>query len=591
MTEYLPNVGNNNQLYKKAYLVEFYGNNPTVPEDVFAFSIPPESEELTYPPRKTEVKTFGGLHIDRYGFYEVKINLSGSTINQTVKRIYGAEKGDKWLSGEDEIYYFRDLMLKYESLDFLSNNKNAKIIIYDLSKFTGIRSSTIDNYWLAFPGEPKIRRANDRPFTYKYTFEFTGVPYQGIRNGIVPAETEAPIIQLTAYEKIINTLKSVLTSISGIESTITSKIEQLTNGLLGYVTQITELLDLLGQIMSTSASIIPNILEALGRESAKIIDGATSIISSVNNVMEGVNSVIYFPREMILKAQNIPTEIQNAINRLKETTSALVENCQDMFELDDYWDFLQKESDQNPRINEENKDSINLLLNEAENAANVLVVWAKSNEIPSFTVGNTDPKTGNPRIIMSYGYIPVTLKATDSPESIATEYMGDPERAIDILTYNNIASLSELSPGDIINIPITTRTIKMRNNYIFSRREDRDNYGRDVLLTYNGFIVTSNTGDYALATGVNNLSQAALLRLRESNSKRIRVNTYGIRKSISDQVAGVAYITSSINMTLNNDPRVANVDDIQFKGVGDSLLINVFYHDINNNRVKTSGRI
>jgi len=591
MEEHLPNVGNNNQLYKKAYLVEFYGNNPTVPEAVFAFSIPPESEELTYPQRKTETKTFGGLHVDRYGFHEVKINLSGSTVNQMIKRIYGADKGDKWLSGEDEIYYFRDLMLKYESLDFLSNNKDAKIIIYDLSKFTGTRTNTIDNYWLAFPGEPKIRRANDKPFTYKYTFEFTGVPYQGVRSGILPVDDIEPVAELTLLEKITNALNGALAFIGYINSTLTSSIELLTNGVLGLLSPITDLLDLLGQITTASAGIIPNLLDTTGSGFAKLIGSPTSIINSVNNVMNGVKSIINMPREIVLKTQNIQTEIQNATNRLKESVSALEENCRDMFELDDYWDFLKKESEQDDMKNEELEDTLNIMLNEAENAANELVTWAKSCEIPDFNEGNPDPKTGDPRIVMSYGYTSLTLKDTDSLESIATEYMGDPNRAIDIAAYNNVASLTELNPGDIIKIPILMRTVKMANNLIFARREDRDNYGRDILLTDDGFIATSNTGDYALTAGVNNLSQAVLLRLRESNAKRIRVNTYGIRKSISDQAAGVAYIISSVKMTLSNDPRIANIDAVKFKGKGDSLMVNVFYHDINNNAGKSSGRI
>ena len=43
----------NKELFKKAYMIEFYGNDDKTPEDVFTFSMPPESEELSYTQRKT----------------------------------------------------------------------------------------------------------------------------------------------------------------------------------------------------------------------------------------------------------------------------------------------------------------------------------------------------------------------------------------------------------------------------------------------------------------------------------------------------------------------------------------------------------
>ncbi len=54
-------------LYKKSYLIEFMNEEETESEAVFTFSVPPESEELSYPQRKNETKTFGGLHVDDYG--------------------------------------------------------------------------------------------------------------------------------------------------------------------------------------------------------------------------------------------------------------------------------------------------------------------------------------------------------------------------------------------------------------------------------------------------------------------------------------------------------------------------------------------
>jgi hypothetical protein len=154
-------------LWKKAYLIEFVDETGAL-LDAFTFSVPPESEEITYSQRKSETKTFGGLHVDDYGLDAVKISLSGSTINQDLKKIYNpkAPGADKWMTGEQEIYYLRDLIHTYKAGE--NRGKEIKIMLYDLSKINYIKgqSGVIKNYWRVFPGDFKIRRASDRPFTY-----------------------------------------------------------------------------------------------------------------------------------------------------------------------------------------------------------------------------------------------------------------------------------------------------------------------------------------------------------------------------------------------------------------------------------------
>jgi hypothetical protein len=313
------------------------------------------------------------------------------------------------------------------------------------------------------------------------------------------------------------------------------------------------------------------------------MDGVTSIV-------DGATSIVSLPRTIQLKILNFGLEIQNATSGLVKSVASMIKNCRDLF-TGENMEIPQEVLDQYAMNNEEFKDSIDIMFNRAENSANELAAAAKSSEIPDVTVGNPDTETGEQRIVLSYGYTSVQLKSTDNMESLAKQYLGDPDKAIDIATYNGVASLNDMRPGDIIRIPITNRTQKMTNNLIFSRREDRDNYGRDIKLTDEGYIVTSNTGDYELTRGPNNLSQAVLLRLRESVAKRIRMNAYGIRTNISDPTVGVAYIISSIELTVNSDPRVESVDDIRFQSKGDYLNVNVIYIDINNASGIAAGRV
>jgi hypothetical protein len=603
---YIDNIAGNRQLHKKSYFIEFYGSDGKTVEDAFAFSIPPESEELTYTQRKTETKTFGGLHVDDYGIDAVKVVLSGSTVNQELKMIYrGGDKEAKWLTGEEEIYYFRDLIKKYKT--GVDNTKKI-IKIHDLSK-TYIaageeRLNNIKNRWVAFPGDFKIRRSSDRPFTYKYSFEFTGVSeddyedyasnsgingynydlnFEDNASGNFKVNSRRIDIdkqelpgKLGLLQSLMNDLVSVIDFVDGINGQV--------NDVLEKVNEVSALLKVLGNVMSYSANTLTGVIDSAGDSVVGVIEGATRIVN-------GANSIVSLPREIQLKVLNVGLELQNATGGLAKATVNLAKNCRDMFTSDEYWEIPQEVLDQYAMNNEEFKDSIDIMLYRAENTANELAAAAKSPLVPDVTIGNPDPDTGAQRLVLSYGYQNVMLKNTDTLESLANQHFGDPDKAIDIATFNNIASLNALKPGSIIRIPITTRRRRLANNLIFSRREDRDNYGRDILLTDDGRIVTTASGDYALTGGVNNLLQAILLRLKESVAKRIRINAYGIRANIGDPAVGVAYIVSSIELTVISDPRVLSVHNIRFKAAGDHLDVRVAYSDINNTNGNIAGRV
>ena len=622
--EKIANVADNWLLHRKAYLIEFIGTDGITPDDVFTFSVPPESEELVYTQRKTETKTFGGLHVDEYGIDAVKIILSGSTVNQELKLVYGGGQtgSDKWLTGEDEIYYLRDLIKKHRSIDKLIEKKDSKrkIMIYDLSKaaYTKTGEQTrgnIKNYWQAFPGDFKIRRSSDKPFTYKYTFEFTGISLEGEKDFIFndgpnggppePELTSSKLNELTTTnngggdtdistidnnnDNNINTNAVTSGSYIGVYEALIKALDFIdeknswVNAVLDKVNQVSKLLKILGNVLSYATNTLSGIVDSAGNTVAGMIDGAARVV-------DGVNSVLSLPRTVQLKALNVGLELQNATNRLMQSNETLVKNCRDMF-TGKYERIPQEVLDQYAMNNEEFKDSVNVLLDRAENITNELAAAAKSADIPDVTIGNPDPVTGTQRIVLSYGHTNITLKSTDTLESLAKQYLGDPDKAIDIAAYNGIASIDDLKPGDVIRLPIIARTQRMKNNRIFARREDRDNYGRDILLTDDGFIAASSSGDYALTSGVKNLSQAILLRLKESVARRIRLNAYGIRVNIGNPAAGIAYIVSSVELTVASDPRVSTVDNIRFSGMGDYLNINVDYSDINSAGGNVAGRV
>jgi hypothetical protein len=593
-------------LWKKAYLIEFVDEKGTL-LDAFTFSVPPESEEITYSQRKSETKTFGGLHVDDYGLDAVKIVLSGSTINQDLKKIYNpkAPGADKWMTGEQEIYYLRNLIHKYKTGEKRAHE--TRIMLYDLSKMNyikgqasdGTEGGVIKNYWRVFPGDFKIRRASDRPFTYKYSIEFTAVDFEdseNMKNILAPKlgfaraaldKIKGGVATLEKGMKYIDKANSFLEDLNSSIRDITEILDAYTDVLLGYV------------------------------------DGVT-------NMIDTANEIIKIPGDISVKALNIGLEFMNAGKRLLKAVETISDTILS-YGTSEFW-APQEVLDEYNMTASEYADTWANLCAGLEDEANTVVSVSKSSNLPTVTVGATpEPNKGagtggsgsggsgggdsggggsggdsgnesagdgadgsqttpQQSIVLSYGDFEVTLTSTDSLESLAAEYYGSPDRAIEIAVYNGVASLDELSPGDTIKIPILSINQRNLYNRIYSRPEDRDNYGRDIYLDNEGYTATSTSGDYLLTDGTDNLNQAILLRLRESVNRRVRLIAYGIRTNISDPTAGVAYIISSIDLTVSRDPRVSAVDNISFIGIGDGLNITVGYTDINHANGSATGR-
>ncbi|MDR1904038.1 MAG: hypothetical protein LBQ88_17345 [Treponema sp.] len=555
-------------LWKKAYLIEFMSKDGKEVEDSFTFSVPPESEEITYSQRKSETKTFGGLHVDDYGMDAAKIVLSGSTINRDLKRIYHPEKQIEWKSGEEEIYLLRDLLKKYKT----AGNAERKIFLYDLSKTRYGRGTNIKNYWRVFPGDFKIRRSSDRPFAYKYTIEFTAVD---IENGCRKQEYGLEYVE-KAVKGIQDAAGWIREKLSFID-TFTGWIEK-------------------GQIYAESINVILEEIDSNIRDITNIFDTLSNAFLGyadiLDNIIGNAGSILSIPKDASQKYMNIGLEFMNAGKRLLKSTENLFDTAMAMFDKESpYWEDMKAQADLYGMTAEEYHDIWFDLLTDMENEASAVAAASKDNNLPDITPGGTGPETGKPLYIPTYGYEEVTLNSTDTFESLAAQYLGSPGMAVIIAAYNGAASMDELNPGDTIKIPILTPPSRSSSNRIYSPPDERDNYGRDIYLNNDGCTAASTSGDYQLTGGTDNLNQAILLRLRESVNKSIRLNAYGIRTNISDPAAGVAYIISSIDLTVNMEPRVSAVENISFAGAGDGLNVTVEYTDINRNGGNVSGRV
>jgi uncharacterized repeat protein (TIGR02543 family) len=215
----------NESQWRKAYMIEFLRNK--VVEDVFTFSVPPESENLDFPQRVTETPTFGGVVFDDYGNDTVKIRLTGSTINEERKLIYqGNKKLPSYLTGEKEIFKLQELFEKWGEFD---NIPDKKVYIYDLSKMSMIQimaGSPARNYWRMVHKGLKIKRAKDKPFTYNYELEITGVvDKEGKPDPLFGSKGLGDF--LDGCQKVVETIETVMEIYETMADTIDTFTQQL----------------------------------------------------------------------------------------------------------------------------------------------------------------------------------------------------------------------------------------------------------------------------------------------------------------------------------------------------------------------------
>jgi LysM repeat protein len=393
--------------------------------------------------------------------------------------------------------------------------------------------------------------------------------------------------ELNLLESIIKAIKDAIKFVMDILHAavdVIDKVNGYINDVLAIINEVNNLINTLGNVLKYASSTILGAIDSIG-------NAITGFVDSLTNVVDGVHTVVALKREVGAKIGNIGDEINNANERLVKAWDSLVDEWNALCGTgNDSGDSSQEGSNSFNMTITELKDTISVMLDDAGNIVNELATAAKSEAIPDITIGSPDPDTGAQRFVLAYGHSTVTLKSTDSLESLAAQYYGSSDNAIDVATYNGVASIDELEPGDKIKIPVLKKTQRNSNNRIYARREDRDNYGRDIALDSDGYVLASPSGDYKLAGGTDNLSQAVLLRLRESVDKRIRKNAYGIRTNISDPTAGTAYVLSSIDLTVRGEPRVKSIENIRFSGRGDNLTVTVDYTDINSAGGTASGR-
>ena len=152
--------------------------------------------------------------------------------------------------------------------------------------------------------------------------------------------------------------------------------------------------------------------------------------------------------------------------------------------------------------------------------------------------------------------------------------------------YNGISD-DELKTGIQIKLPVLEPESKDFNNNVY---ESKNSIGTDIELTENGDIASFG-GDLKNISGDNSLQQAIEMRLSSYMGSNVRNVLYGLRNSVGDNQASNSYLLASLEQTLSEEPRIAEINSISYSGIGDNLSVAVDYTNINNAKAHYEGVI
>ena len=184
----------------------------------------------------------------------------------------------------------------------------------------------------------------------------------------------------------------------------------------------------------------------------------------------------------------------------------------------------------------------------------------------------------------------VEILGGDTIQIVATRELGNPDRFKDLVILNNLkppyiddaGGSGVLKTGEKILIPQNSQQestgVKRNKGFEISRflSESEKALGVDIRLDNNNDLAVANTNDLDLIAGVENLSQAVLIRLHLEPGALKRHLDVGVGLPVGEKVTGarLAEIRSNIISSFSSDLRIESVASLELIQEGGTTIIN-----------------
>lgn len=544
-------------LYKKSVLFEVVNkNNPSEIIEAFTLTVPPNSIEIIQSQRVNRTKTFGGVFEDDYGMDTAKITISGNTGNEEFRATYIPGSGSSQVfNGKTTIYQLRDRIIRYKSNLENYGLENLELRFYDLS---AIDSDTWGNSngeiiyaklieaWVVSLDDFKMSRDKEKPLWFSYSIELLGISPLGINRNLGRPEVGEPIISPAPLE---DTVSNIVTVEMGVG---TQLLKRTKDAVLAATNSLRRGLNAVRNAFNWSQNLLNRIdnvnklISDLQSEINEYIASAGNLVTTSLGIYRNLFGLAKFPGAT---AKQVMITVNDVMEELKDT----IEFSQSIQNIlgDDY-------------------DQIVVLANETKRIAAQIVKFGKSKDASNEVSIALDGKE-----VTIYGAKTLLITASSTLALVAASEYGDPSMELLLVTWNGVTD-DDLSPGDTIEIPLLSSSIRNSNNEIYSLYPETP-FGTDIKITADeGKLVFSETGDFSFVSGEYNMLQAINNRLNEYLGKRLRLTVYGLKVNIGSAMnnsAPVSYIITNIIDTVKQDPRVIDLENLKIKGLGDSLFL------------------
>lgn len=538
---------------------------------LFKFSLPPQGIEITYPQRIYETKTFGGSIIEDYGNDTVNILVQGSTVNSEIRSFtYGSSKKNG--TGFEEITAFQNEVQKFGVVEDKQYSDKIKFT------YEGF------DFWV-YIKELTIKQSKDNPLAYIYTISMLGVnkadfkikelgnlkfTFKDRLAGLLNKFNDF-VDMIESYLAILEVGLAVFEAFMDICATIRAVVERLEKAINNLVNQLLAYVDGVTTCFNEFTSLADYVVTTGIRVSLGTVDKA---LNSVKALVEAIDGAVKFFEDFSDKYGKMSDDI---IEHWEKTSDEIVETCK-------YMSVSSKEK----------AEALQAEIQHTVSSCDVAVIPGDK---------NTDDE-----ISFVYGIKEYTLTSNDNWESLAVKFYGDVTKASLLNSFNNQklaaqnhqnSETEETSENEVGAMPSAGTTIYIPvlesgggfdgTNEVYNQPDVVDNYGKDIEIGADGDFSFHN-GDFDTTENSETLMQAVINRLSTTVGTRLRDTVYGIRTNIGDTDNMIqTVISSSIEDTLLDDPRIKSVDNIEFKGNGDNLAILVEFTDINDTQHSIGG--
>ncbi|HUX55661.1 MAG TPA: hypothetical protein VMV77_01715 [Bacteroidales bacterium] len=497
----------------------------------FIFATKPESWDWTTPSADSIVQTLGGIHLNTFGFGIQKVTISG---NMGFKPRF-VDRGLKFLNGYEQVMALYKI---YENSKKLKNDGTRfNTVFYNLK---------VGKAWFINIDSFKIAMNVQRNHQYVYLMEMSILADYNYNVYKVPGVFGFGFDALDKWLGMVSTVQNYLDAIRGdleIANQLMFRADRVWRKSLQPITTLGDIITDVARTVDNLASINP--LLSLGG----------SLQSIINGIAEAKRSLLSLPSELVVATSN-------AVKRIESATNLLINN--------------------------------EAITHKKDPPARTLT--DKDIEEIEASYKGTDLENGQMEltplqqqvILISTGYSieqEVEFESGMSLQRLADELYGDPGMWNLIYETNKEAigdDPQNILAGTLLKV-LTKPTQSIVVNTLAGQLDvfdiwDKDKiFGTGFVLKDGDIVFNSDTGQYDVVSGLDNLIQVLQVRMLTRLRTLVRYSEYGNyalnligRTGINENQQIVAV---EVEKTLLAEPRVTNVKNVKVTKSKDAFFV------------------